>query len=148
MPVPAGFVERTPPSATCRAIHFLTDFQDFSTVQFVPHRRQFCALALGFLLSSGCGPILYIKDVSPRAAAALNQAKADQAERYAPYEYTKASLYYDKARDEAGHAYFQSAIDWGRRSQDCSIRASALARSAQTKRADDAQRPNQFCGEL
>jgi hypothetical protein len=126
----------------------LTDFQDFSTVQCVPHRRQFRALALGFLLSLGCGPIVYVRDVSPRAAAALNQAKADQAEQYAPYEYTKASLYYDKAREEAGHAYFQNAVDWGRRSQDCSIRASALARFAQAKHAEDAQRPNQSCGEL
>jgi hypothetical protein len=89
-----------------------------------------------------------MKDVSPRAAAALNQAKADQAERYAPYEYTKASLYYDKAREEAGHAYFQNAVDWGRRSLDCSRRASALARAAQAKSADKSQRPNQSCGEL
>jgi hypothetical protein len=126
----------------------LTDFQDFSTVQGVPHRRQFQALALGLLLSLGCGPIVYIKDVSPRTAAALNQAKADQADVYAPYEYTKASLYYDKAREAAGHAYYQNAVDWGRRSQDCSTRASALARSARTKRSEEAPRPNQSCGEL
>jgi len=144
---PASPCERAPRDAYW-VIHFLTDFQDFSTVQCVPHRRQFRALALGFLLFLGCGPIVYMRDVSPRAAAALNQAKADQAEQYAPYEYTKASLYYDKAREEAGHAYFQNAVDWGRRSQNCSIRASALARSAQAKHAEDAQRPNQSCGEL
>jgi hypothetical protein len=126
----------------------LTDFQVFSTVLCVPHRRQFRALALGLLLPLGCGPIAYVKDVSPRAAAALNQARADKAEHYAPYEYTKASLYYDKAREEAGHAYFQNAVDWGRRSLDCSRRASALARAAQAKRADESQRPNQSCGEL
>jgi hypothetical protein len=127
----------------------LTDFQDFSTVPTVPHRRQFWALALGMLLLLGCGPIVYVKDVSPRAAAALRQARADQAEQFAPYEYTKASLYYDKAREEAGHAYFQNAVDWGRRSLDCSRRASGLARAAaQTKRADETQRPNQSCGEL
>jgi hypothetical protein len=127
----------------------LTHLQDFSTVQFVPHRRQFQALALGLLpLLLGCGPISYVKDVSPRTAAALNQARADQADQYAPYEYTKASLYYDKARDEAGHAYYQQAADWGRRSQDCSRRASALARAAQAQHADRSQRPNQACGEL
>ena len=113
----------------------------------MPLRRQFRALALGIPLLLGCGPIVYIRDVSPRTAAALNQAKADQAERYAPYEYTKASLYYDKAREEAGHAYYQNAVDWGRRSQDCSRRASALARSAQTKHAEETARPNQSCGE-
>jgi Domain of unknown function (DUF4398) len=114
----------------------------------VPHRRHCWVLALGFLPLLGCGPIVYIKDVSPRAAVALNQAKADQAENLAPYEYTKASLYYDKARADAGRAYYQNAVDWGRRSQDCSRRASALARSAQAKRSEDAPRPNQSCGEL
>jgi hypothetical protein len=131
-----------------RFIHFLTDFKDFSTVQLVPHRRHFLVLTLGFLLPLGCGPIVYVKDASPRAAAALNQAKSDQADRMAPYEYTKASLYYDKAREEAGRAYYQNAVDWGRRSQDCSRRASALARAAQVKPSEDAPRPNQFCGEL
>lgn len=114
----------------------------------MPHRRHLRALALGLFLSLGCGPIVYVRDVSPRAAAALNQARADQAEQYAPYEYTKASLYYDQAREEAGRAYYQNAVDWARRSQDCSRRASALARSAQAKKADESQRPNQSCGEL
>ena len=129
------------------SILFLTDFQDFLTVQLVPHRRQAQALALALLLPIGCGPIVYVKDVSPQTASALAQARADNGERFAPYELTKASLYYDKAREAAGHANYQEAMDWGRRSQDCSRRASALARSAQAKRADTA-RPNQSCGEL
>ena len=129
-------------------IHFLTRFQDFSTVQHVPPRRQSWALALGFVLLSGCGPVVYLKEVSTRTAAALNQAKADGAYKHAPYEYTKADLYYEKAREDAGRAHFQDAIDWGRRSQDCSSRASALAKSAQAKPAAPASRPNQSCGEL
>jgi hypothetical protein len=130
------------------AMDFLTDFQDFSTVQHVPSRRQFWALALGFLLFSGCGPVVYLREVSTRTAAALNQAKAYGAEKHAPYEFTKADLYYEKARQDAGRAHFQDAIEWGRRSQDCSRRASALAKSAQAKHAEDAPRPNQTCGEL
>lgn len=133
---------------TLWGIHFLTDFEDFSSVRFVPHRRQIQALALGFLLPLGCGPFVYVKDISPRAAAALKQAEADRAPQLAPYEYTKASLYYDKAREEAGHAYHQNAVDWGRRSLDCSTRASALARAAQAKHAEEVPRPNQSCGEL
>jgi hypothetical protein len=91
---------------------------------------------------------VYLKEVSSRTAAALNQAKADGAEKYAPYEYKKADLYYEKAREDAGSAHFQDAIDWGRRSQDCSSRASALARSVEVKHTEDAPRPNQSCGEL
>lgn len=114
----------------------------------MPHRRQAQALALGMLLTLGCGPIVYIRDVTPQTAAALAQARADKAERFAPYEYTKASLYYEKAREDAGKAYYQDAVDWSRRSQDCSRRASALARSVQAKPAADTTRPNQTCGEL
>jgi hypothetical protein len=91
---------------------------------------------------------VYLKEVSGRTAAALNQAKVDGAVKYAPYEYKKADLYYGKAREDAGRAYFQDAIDWGRRSQDCSSRASALARSVHAKHTEDAPRPNQSCGEL
>ena len=91
---------------------------------------------------------MYLKEVSTRTAAALNQAKADGAEKHAPYEYMKAELYYEKAREDAGRAYFQDAIDWGRRSQDCSSRASALARSVHANRTEDAPRPDQSCGEL
>jgi hypothetical protein len=91
---------------------------------------------------------MYLREVSTRAAASLDQAKADGADRSAPYEFTKASLYYEKAREDAGHADYQHAIDWGRRSQDCSTRASALAKSAQVKRSSDLARPNQTCGEI
>jgi hypothetical protein len=129
-------------------IHFLTDLPDFFTVQHVPPRRQSWALVLGLLLVSGCGPVVYLKEVSARTAAALSQAKADGADKQAPYECTKASLYYEKAREDAGRAYFQDAVDWGRRSQDCSRRASALARSVQAMHAEGAPRPNQTCGEL
>jgi hypothetical protein len=114
----------------------------------VQPRRQLRVLALGFLLLLGCGPAVYLKDVSIHAVSALNQAKADGAERYAPYEFMKATLYYDKAREDAGHSYFQNAIEWGRRSQDCSKRASALARAVQAKHNEDTPRPNQSCGEL
>lgn len=113
----------------------------------MPPRCQIRALALLFPFFLGCGPVAYLKEVSTRAAIALEQAKADDAERYAPYELTKASLYYDKAREEAGHAHFQNAIDWGRRSRDCSQRASALARAAHAPGRGELARPIQTCGE-
>lgn len=128
-------------------IHVLTRSLLFSTVALVPPRRLFRALALVFFLS-GCGPVLYLREVSTRAAAFLEQAKADGGDLYAPYEFTKARLYYDKAREDAGHADYQHAIEWGRRSQDCSSRASALAKSAQARHSLDLPRPNQSCGEL
>jgi hypothetical protein len=53
----------------------------------------------------------------------LAQAKVEGAEKAAPYEYAKAVEYYHKAREDAGHSYFQSAVTWGRRSEDCSRKA-------------------------
>jgi hypothetical protein len=129
-------------------IGFLTDFVDFPSVRIVSSRRQLRVLALVFPFFLGCGPALYLKEVSIRAAIALSQAEADGGDRYAPYEITKARLYYDKAREEAGHSYFQNAVEWGRRSQDCSARASALAHAAQAKPHGESPRPNQTCGDL
>jgi hypothetical protein len=114
----------------------------------VPPRRLLRAFVLVFLLPSGCGPVIYLREVSTRAASLLAEARADGAEMYAPYEFTKASLFYDKAREDAGHADYQHAIDWGRRSQDCSNRALSLARSAQAKHYGGQPRPNRSCGEL
>jgi hypothetical protein len=88
-----------------------------------------------------------LKEVSTLTAAALGQARADGAEKNSPYEYTKAELYYEKSRSDAGRAHFQDAIDWGRRSQDCSERASALSKAEPSTHGNEA-RPNQTCGEI
>lgn len=133
--------------AAVEPIDVLTRSRLFSTVAIVPPRRLLRALALVFFLS-GCGPVLYLREVSTRAAAFLEQAKADGGEEYAPYEFTKARLYYDRAREAGGHADYQHAIEWGRRSQDCSNRASSLAKSAQAKHSGEIPRPNQTCGEI
>ena len=92
---------------------------------------RFCrcpwALALGISLL-GCGPVEYLSQVSSRAASTLARAKQEGAEQAAPYEYAKAAEYYHKAREDAGHSYYQSAVDWGQRSEDCSRKAIERAR--------------------
>lgn len=102
-------------------------------------------LGLGFSL--GCGPVEYLSHVSGRASHLLAQARADGATEKAPYEFTKAELYLTMARDDAGRGHFQSAVEWGKRSQDCSRRALALTKvdSARVS-ASGATRPQQTCG--
>jgi hypothetical protein len=75
----------------------------------------------------GCGPIEYLSQVSNKAAAAVAAAKLAQADRYAPYEYTAAEEYLHKAREEAGYAQYQDAIEYGRRSEELANRARAMA---------------------
>ena len=82
---------------------------------------------MALALLSGCGPIEYINQVGNKAASAVSAAKLAQADRYAPYEYTAAEEYLHKAREEAGHAEYQDAIEYGRRSEDLANRARAIA---------------------
>ena len=95
----------------------------------VPSRCCLWALALGFLLPLGCGPVQYLTRVDSRAASALAEAAQEGAEDKAPYEYAKAAEYLHKAREDAHHSYYQSALDWGSRSEDCSRKAIARAQS-------------------
>jgi hypothetical protein len=74
----------------------------------------------------GCGPVEYINQVGNKAASAVSAAKLASAERYAPYEYTAAEEYLHKAREEAGHAEYQDAIEYGRKAEDLANRARAI----------------------
>jgi Domain of unknown function (DUF4398) len=76
---------------------------------------------------AGCGPVEYINQVGNKAAEAVSAAKLAQADRYAPYEYTAAEQYLHQAREVAGHAEYQDAIEYGHRSEDLANRARALA---------------------
>jgi hypothetical protein len=112
----------------------------------VTSRRCLWALALGIVVPLGCGPVEYLSRVSSRAASALAQAEQAGAEQKAPYEYAKAVAYYQKAREDAAHSEFQTAVEWGRRSEDCSRKAIARVKRPPPTRA--AVRPDHtMCGE-
>ena len=74
----------------------------------------------------GCGPVEYINQVGNKAASAVSAAKLASAERYAPYEYTAAEEYLHKAREEAGHAEYGDAIEYGRKAEELANRARAI----------------------
>jgi hypothetical protein len=88
----------------------------------------------------GCGPVEYISQVGNKAASAVSAAKLAQADRYAPYEYTAAEEYLHKAREEAGYAEYQDAIEYGRRAEDLANRARAIAVSKQAEAASKSTR--------
>jgi lipopolysaccharide biosynthesis regulator YciM len=82
--------------------------------------RLVAVLALALL---GCGPVIYINQVTRKASSDVEAARAAQADQYAPYYYTLAVEYLRKAREEAAHADFEAANRLGRK-------ASAAARKA------------------
>jgi hypothetical protein len=91
-------------------------------------------LAIALLVSlGGCGPIEYISVVTTRASRSVSAAEAAEGARCAPYEYTAAREYLRKAREEAGYADYEAALDFGRRAiqHGDKAREVALQRRAQ-----------------
>lgn len=72
---------------------------------------------------AACGPAGYYAGVTRDATRAVIEARTSGAPRLAPYEWTSAMLYLERARELAGYARWQEAMALGRR-------AAALARAA------------------
>jgi sRNA-binding protein len=92
--------------------------------------------ALLALLCS-CGPIAYVNEVTREAADAVDEAKAAQADKYAPYYWTRATQYLHKAREDAAHADFQGANRFGRLASEAAKKAAEEAMLASKKPAKD-----------
>jgi hypothetical protein len=95
-------------------------------VRTLPTGRLVPLLAPLLVSLWGCGPVEYINQVGNKAASAVSAAKLASAEHYAPYEYTAAEEYLHKAREEAGHAEYEDAIEYGRKAEDLANRARAI----------------------
>ena len=88
-------------------------------------------------LLAGCGPIESVAVIDD-AQVALTGAKAANGDRYAPYEYTSAELYLDKAREERGHAEYQQAIGYARQAREMAREAESKSMKATQQQGDDA----------
>jgi hypothetical protein len=75
------------------------------------------ASVVPLLAMSGCGPALSSYLITT-AGADLEGARAAGADKYAIYEYTAATLYLHKAREEASFADFGPAIDYASRADE------------------------------
>src|SRR4051794_30137887 len=112
-------------------------------VRTLPSGRLVPILAPLLVSLWGCGPVEYINQVGNKAASAVSAAKLAQADRYAPYEYTAAEEYLHKAREEAGYAEYEDAIEFGRRAEELANkgRAIAVARLSQSGGASSTATP-------
>lgn len=63
---------------------------------------------------AACGPIAYVNEVTRRADDAVAAARLAEADKNAPYWYTRATQYLHKARENAARADFQGANRFGR----------------------------------
>lgn len=87
-----------------------------------------CALA-----AAACGPITYLGEVTRGAQTAVDQARAQQADKYAPYYWTRAVNYLRAAREEAARADFQGANHFGRLAREAAELAANEASTADRK---------------
>lgn len=84
-------------------------------------------VSVAMLSSAGCGPVQFLSQVNTKAADAVLAAKNAGAAEYAPYEYTAATEYLLKAREEGGYAEYQIAIAYSRRAEELAAQARAIA---------------------
>ena len=87
------------------------------------------AAVLASLCFTGCGPV-WSTSVIVQAQAELDGAKAAEADKHAVYEYTAATEYLHKAREEQGYADFGPAIELAQKAQDFAQRSIARANAA------------------
>src|SRR5438105_4401789 len=77
---------------------------------------------LCFSALAACGPVqstAYLMD----AEVQIEAARTAQAERYAPYEWTAANLYYRKAKEEVGYSDYEQAVDFAQKAQKFATQA-------------------------
>jgi hypothetical protein len=79
------------------------------------------------VLLVGCGPIVYVNEVTRHASTRVDEARAAEADKYAPYYWTRANEYYNKARELAAYADFQAANRYGRLATEAAEKAIAEA---------------------
>jgi hypothetical protein len=97
-----------------------------------------CCVLLVLAGASACGPVqstAYLMD----AEVQLEAARTAQAERYAPYEWTAANLYYRKSKEEIGYSDYQQAVDYAQKAQKFATQARDNAMKAPHK--DDSPPP-------
>lgn len=100
--------------------------------------KLLCVVTLcgvGGLVGSGCGPVEYLNQVTRRAATAQAAAEKVDAEKLAPYEYWTGREFLHKARELAGYARYQLAIEYGRKAEEAALKARAIALEKKGQRA-------------
>ncbi len=100
-------------------------------------------LVLLVAATAACGPIEYVNQVTRTAATSVDEARAVDAARYAPYWWTRAIEYLHQAREQAAHANFQAANRFGRLSTEAAnqAKADAIRRAANPALMDEITPP-------
>jgi len=78
-----------------------------------------------------------VDTVTLKASSSVEAAKAVNADKYAPYYYTRAVEYFHRAKHEAAHSDYQAANRFG----ELSYKAADMAKKVAVQRARDGEVP-------
>lgn len=96
-----------------------------------PHPRVLAAARwvglVCVLAFTGCGPTIYAANVN-KASKRVESARHAEAAEHAPFEYHFAVAHLEKAREAAGYASYQSAIEYARVAREYGEKARDIAR--------------------
>lgn len=95
---------------------------------------------IGLTTLAACGPIAYVNEVTRRADDQIEAARRAEADKYAPYWWTRAIEYRHKARENAARADFQGANRFGKLASEAAEQAIVDAKDP-SKRPIDATAP-------
>lgn len=98
-------------------------------------RLALCLCVASF--ATACGPIqstAWLLD----SEKAIAEARAAKADTRAVYEWTRANLYYDKAREEAGYSDFEQAVDYAKKSHAAALKALELSKASPARAVEPA----------
>lgn len=87
---------------------------------------------------TACGPVAYVGEVTRKASERVERARAAEADKYAPYYWTRAKEYLYKARERAAYADYQGANRFGRLASEAADLAEQHAVEA---KKDPSKRP-------
>jgi len=90
--------------------------------------------AVAALLATGCGPVSTASAIRD-AEHKLKEARELEADKNAPYEYTKAASYLHKAKELEGYGLYEQASTFADRCGDMSEKAQDVARLASERDA-------------
>jgi sRNA-binding protein len=95
-------------------------------------------LVVVIAMLAGCGPLVYVNDVTSGASSSVEAARVAEADKYAPYYWTRAKEYLYKARERAAAADYQGANRFGRLAKEA---ADLAEQSAIEAKKDPSKRP-------
>ena len=111
------------------------------------HWLRVTVVATLMMIGTGCGASMSTYLIL-KAQYELDGAEAAEAEKFAPYEYTAANLYLDKAREEQGYADFGASIKYAWKAEELAIQGRERSNEVKARETAPLEAPSFVPGDI